>query len=129
MKDIVFSPIGFVRTEASDIPKHFSISSVRGELVLKEDYLHGLKDICVGQDLVVIFCFHKSPPFTKDLLEQRPPHRDHPKGVFSICSPVRPNGIGLSVVEVIGIERNVVEVNHIDMLDGTPILDLKPHKS
>lgn len=48
-------------------------------------------------------------------------------GVFSICSPVRPNPIGLSIVKVVDINKNILTVKHIDMLDGTPILDIKPY--
>lgn len=125
---VEFVPIGFVRTSAVDIPKHWTISNVRGELVMDERLVKGLADIAVGSELVVLFHFHKSPPFTRDLLKQTPPTRDRPRGVFSTCSPVRPNAIGLSILEVLAIKKNVIEVNRIDMLDGTPILDLKPHK-
>jgi tRNA (Thr-GGU) A37 N-methylase len=48
-------------------------------------------------------------------------------GVFSICSPVRPNPIGMSVFDVIAVERNLIKVRGIDVLDGTPILDIKPY--
>jgi len=48
-------------------------------------------------------------------------------GVFSICSPVRPNPIGLSIVKVLSIDKNVLLVKHVDMIDGTPILDIKPY--
>jgi tRNA (Thr-GGU) A37 N-methylase len=48
-------------------------------------------------------------------------------GVFSICSPIRPNSVGMSVLEVLGIERNRISVKGLDMEDGTPILDIKPH--
>jgi tRNA (Thr-GGU) A37 N-methylase len=48
-------------------------------------------------------------------------------GVFSICSPYRPNPIGLSVLEVVAVEKNILTVKNADMLDGTPIFDIKPH--
>ena len=56
-----------------------------------------------------------------------PPHRTESRGVFSLCSPIRPNPIGMSVLEVLGVERNRIHVKRVDLLDGTPILDIKPY--
>ena len=95
-------------------------------LVIDEAYARGMQDIQAGGRIVVLFNFHKSPAFTSALLQQTPPHNSRPKGVFSICSPRRPNPIGLSVVRVTGIEDNVIFVRGLDMLDGTPLLDIKP---
>ncbi len=120
-------PIGFVQTDAEKIPRHWSVSDVEGTLVIDEEYLHGLKDIRAGQRIVVIFHFHRSPKFTSQFLSQTPPHRAEQLGVFSICSPIRPNPIGMSVLEVSGREGNVIYVKGLDMVDGTPILDIKPH--
>jgi tRNA-Thr(GGU) m(6)t(6)A37 methyltransferase TsaA len=75
----------------------------------------------------VLFYFHQSPRFTPDLLVQTPPHRNDQMGVFSICSPVRPNPLGMSVVEVLGIDGNIIHVKGLDIRDGTPVLDIKPH--
>ncbi|MBD3178367.1 MAG: tRNA (N6-threonylcarbamoyladenosine(37)-N6)-methyltransferase TrmO [Candidatus Latescibacteria bacterium] len=124
---VKLEPIGYLRSSHREVPNHWSISDLEGELVINPEYAEGLSSIRVGDLIVVIFEFHKSPPFTADKLKQKPPHRDHKKGVFSICSPKRPNPLGLSVVEVLEIERNVITVSGIDMLDGTPILDIKPH--
>ena len=124
---ITFKTIGIAHTEAERVPRHWSVSDVEGRLVMEEKYLSGLKDITPGQEIVVIFYFHKSPPFSAEYLHQTPPHRDKPIGVFSICSPVRPNPIGLSVLEVLEISGNIIYVKGVDMIDGTPILDIKPH--
>lgn len=59
-------------------------------------------------------------------LKQTPPHRQQSLGVFSICSPRRPNAIGLSVLKVLGRDDNVLTVRGMDMNEGTPILDIKP---
>jgi tRNA-Thr(GGU) m(6)t(6)A37 methyltransferase TsaA len=123
---IKMEPIGLVRTNAKSIPRHWTVSDVEGTLVMEEKYLEGLKDIKPRQRIVVIFYFHQSPDFNANHLTQTPPHRKKPLGVFSICSPVRPNSIGMSVLEVLGIENNVIKVKGLDMLDGTPILDIKP---
>ena len=131
---IEMNPIGFVRTEASKVPRSWRVSDVEGALVINEAYEEGLGDIEPGQRIVVIFNFHESPAFSPDLLRQTPPHRrqgpssvDRSMGIFSICSPVRPNPIGMSVLKVLGVERNVVHVRGLDMRDGTPILDIKPY--
>ena len=124
---IVMEPIGFARTDAADIPRHWTVSDVKGTLVIDEKYREGLKDVREGQQIVVIFHFHKSPDFTPGLLVQQPPNRHQGMGVFSICSPKRPNPIGMSVLDVLKVEDNVIHVQGIDMLDETPILDLKPY--
>ena len=127
-------PIGFVETDAGKVPRSWRYSDVEGTLVIDRAYEEGLADIEPGQRIVVIFNFHESPAFSPDLLRQTPPHRrqgptgvDRSMGVFSICSPVRPNPIGMSVLEVLGVEGNIVRVRGLDMRDGTPILDIKPY--
>jgi tRNA-Thr(GGU) m(6)t(6)A37 methyltransferase TsaA len=119
--------IGRVETGAREVPRHWSRSDVEGRLVIDKKYQNGLTDIKPGQRIVVIFYFHRSPVFSPDFLKQKPPHDTKTKGVFSICSPVRPNPLGLSVLEVLSIKDNQIAVKGIDMIDGTPILDIKPH--
>lgn len=122
------SPIGFVRNEAKEVPRHWTVSEDEGVLDIEPQYREGLKDIQAGQRIVVIFLFHKSPPFDESFLVQTPPHRQGERvGVFSICSPRRPNPIGLSVFEVLGVEGTRIRVKGLDTLDGTPILDIKPY--
>lgn len=123
---IEIKPIGTAHTDAESIPRHWTVSDVEGTLVIDTAYTDALSDIAVGQQIVVLFHFHKSPPFSPDLLKQTPPHREQPLGVFSICSPRRPNPIGLSVLEVLDRNDNVLHVRCMDMIDGTPILDIKP---
>ena len=124
---INFTPIGTVLTAARKLPRHWSVSHVEGTLEILPEYTAGLSDITADQRIVVLFHFHKSPPFIPELLKQTPPHRNKALGVFSICSPRRPNAIGLSVLEVISKDGNRIRVRGLDMIDGTPILDIKPH--
>ncbi len=119
--------IGSVRTDAEEIPRHWSVSDVEGALVIDEEYLEGLEDIQLGQRIVVIFNFHRSPEFSPRFLRQKPPHSPEEVGVFSTCSPIRPNPIGMSVLEVLGVEDATIHVKRLDILDGTPILDIKPY--
>jgi tRNA (adenine37-N6)-methyltransferase len=123
---VELTPIGFVETAETSMPRHCSVSTVEGSLVIDPQFQEGLRDIQPGQHLVVLFHFDQSPPFTPDHLVQKPPHRDKKLGVFSICSPVRPNPLGLSVLTVIEVRGNVILVKGLDMRNGTPILDLKP---
>ncbi|MGA9178258.1 MAG: tRNA (N6-threonylcarbamoyladenosine(37)-N6)-methyltransferase TrmO [Desulfobacterales bacterium] len=123
---VTMETIGVVHTNADKVPRHWTVSDVKGTLVIDKKYRKGLRDIQPGQQVVVIFHFHKSPIFTSDLLVQKPPHRNEKLGVFSICSPNRPNPVGMSVLDVLRVENNIIYVQGLDMIDGTPILDLKP---
>ncbi|GLI52465.1 tRNA (N6-threonylcarbamoyladenosine(37)-N6)-methyltransferase TrmO [Thermodesulfovibrio yellowstonii] len=127
MQEYKFKPIGYVKTKAETIPRHWSLSDVEGEIVIDPEYKLGIRDIKTGDKIVVLFVFHKSPPFTHEKLIQKPPHLNERKGVFSTCSPHRPNPIGLSVLEVLDVKDNVIKVKRIDMYDGTPVLDIKPY--
>lgn len=124
---ITLAPIGVVRTASKDIPRHWSVSQEEGTLVIDPQYQIGLRDLKPGQLLVVIFHFHRSRPFTPLNLVTKPPHLNEDRGVFSTCSPIRPNPLGLSFVRVLRVDGNRLQVHGIDMLDGTPILDLKPY--
>lgn len=123
---ICLSPIGFVKTHATKLPRHWSVSQEKGILEIHPEFAPALRDIETGQKIVVLFHFHKSTEFKPEHLFQSPPHRPSDKGVFSICSPIRPNAIGMSVVEVTSKDGGHIGVKHIDMIDGTPILDIKP---
>lgn len=124
---IELEPIGFVRTDVEKVPRHWTVSDAEGSIVIDEQYKEGLKDLKPGERIVVLFYFHQSPRFTPDLLVQKPRHRNEQLGVFSICSPVRPNPLGMSVVEVLGINGNSIHVKGLDMRDNTPVLDIKPY--
>ena len=128
---VVLHPIGAVETDtaAADLPRHWSLSDVEGTLVLHPDFVPGLRGVEPGQRIVVLFHFDRSPVFEPaNMLVQSPRHLNgDSRGVFSICSPRRPNPVGLSVVEVLAIEDGRLRVRGLDMMDGTPILDIKPH--
>jgi tRNA-Thr(GGU) m(6)t(6)A37 methyltransferase TsaA len=101
-------------------------SDVRGEIEVEPAYAAGLKDIAGFSHLVVIFAFHRSGP---GHLLAKPPFERRRRGVFSTRSPHRPNPIGMTIVRLLGRRRNVLDVSGIDMLDGTPVLDIKPYTS
>ncbi len=122
---IEMKPIGFVSTDAKEVPRSSSVSDVEGTLVIDEIYQDGLRDIKPGQHIYVIFHFHLSPKFTSQFMRVKPPTRENKVGVFSTHSPFRPNPIGLSFLEVLGIDGNDIHVKGLDMVDKTPILDIK----
>ena len=124
---IQFDPIGIVHTDAERVPRHWTVSDLEATLEIDPRYEVGLRDINPGKRIVVLFHFHKGETFTLENLIQQPPVHREDRGVFSTCSPVRPTPIGLSVVEVLSRQGSSLRVKGIDMLDGTPILDIKPH--
>lgn len=123
---IELAPIGFVRTATEKVSRHWTISDAEGTIVIDEQYREGLKDIQAGQRIVVLFYFHQSPRFTPDLLVQKPRHLNERLGVFSICSPLMPNPLGVSFVEVLKVDGCTFHIKGVDMIDGTPVLDIKP---
>jgi len=124
------TPIGWVRsphTETASIPKGPSAKhTAEGILEIRPELEPGLLDIEGFSHLYVIWAFHRSDSYD---LQGIPPTDDRPHGVFATRSPRRPNPIALSVVELIGREGYKLHVRGVDMLDGTPILDIKPYLS
>lgn len=124
---IVHSP--FKKKEDIDSKKYADsrgFDSIHGELELFKEFEDGLKDIDGFSHLVVLFVFHESEGYrlhTKPLLD------DTLRGVFSTRSPNRPNPVGMTVVKVIERKGNSLQVSGIDMIEGTPILDIKPYTS
>jgi len=100
--------------------------SIQGELEIFKEYEEGLKDVEGFSYLVVLFSFHKSEGYK---LHTKPLLGDTLRGVFSTRSPNRPNPIGMTVVNVIERNRNRLKVSGVDMIEGTPILDIKPYTS
>ncbi len=124
---IILNPIGYVRNPHKDVPRHWTVSDLEGGLEILPEYEDGLANIVVGQRIVVLFHFDRSVPFEPEHLHQKKSYTDEIKGVFSICSSIRPNPIGFSVVTVLAVDGGRIRVRGLDMFDGTPILDIKPH--
>jgi tRNA-Thr(GGU) m(6)t(6)A37 methyltransferase TsaA len=124
------TPIGFVRSgyqRTDEVPRGFGARhDAEGVLEVRPEFEAGLTDIEGFSHLYVIWVFDRSEGF--ELLGV-PPTDDRPHGVFATRSPKRPNPIGLSVVELLRRDGPRLNVRGIDMLDGTPILDIKPYLS
>jgi tRNA (adenine37-N6)-methyltransferase len=123
-------PIGYVRSpfaEAAQIPKGLGAEhTAEGWLEILPAFEAGLQDIEGFSHLFVIWIFDRAEGYE---LVGTPPSDDRPHGVFATRSPRRPNPIGLTVVELLGREDSRLRVRGLDMLDATPILDLKPYMS
>ncbi|MGA2352213.1 MAG: tRNA (N6-threonylcarbamoyladenosine(37)-N6)-methyltransferase TrmO [Terracidiphilus sp.] len=123
-------PIGFVSSPFNDtagIPKGLGAKhEAEGVLKILPEFDLGLTDIEGYSHLMVIWTFDRSDGFE---LLVTPPTDNRPHGVFSTRSPRRPNPIGLTIVELLRREGGMLTVRGIDMLDGTPILDIKPYLS
>lgn len=123
-------PIGFVRSpfqNTDSIPKGLGARHPEeGTLEILPEFAQGLTDIEGYSHLIVLWTFDRSEGFE---LMVTPPSDDRPHGVFTTRSPRRPNPIGLTIVELLGRENNALHVRGVDMLDGTPILDIKPYLS
>jgi len=125
-------PIGVVRSpfkkrEDIDTRRYADargFESVRGKLEIFEEYADGLKDTEGFSHLIVIYLFHES---RKVHLLTVPFLDDQLRGIFSTRSPHRPNRLGLTVLKVLNREGRVLRVSGIDMLEGTPIVDIKPY--
>ena len=130
MDEITLKPVGHVRsgfTETSQVPKgHGATHTAEGVLEIEPQLEAGLTDIEGFSHLYLIWVFHRSQECE---LLGTPPTDDRPHGVFATRSPRRPNPLGLTVVELQRREGRRLYVRGVDMLDGTPILDIKPYLS
>ena len=124
------TPIGVVRsahTNTADIPKGLGAQhDAEGILEIRPELEAGLADIEGFSHLYVIWIFDRADGAS---LVAHPPSDDRPHGVFATRSPQRPNPIGLTVVRLLGRDGPRLRVKGLDMLDGTPIVDIKPYLS
>lgn len=128
--DIIFKPIGLIRSEhlvAQQTPIQPAYAKgCKGRVELLPEYAEGLRDLEGFSHIYLIFSFHRAGPIQ---LIVKPFLQDTPRGVFATRAPCRPNGIGLSIVELIGRKDNVLLLDGVDILDGTPLLDIKPYSA
>lgn len=97
---------------------------VKGTVVVNENYVDGLSDLDGFSHLILIYHFHLSEGFS---LKVRPFLDDTERGLFATRAPRRPNAIGISVVRLIRIEGRTLHIENVDIIDGTPLLDIKPY--
>jgi len=124
--EFVIKPIGFVETpfEVDDeVPIQPSFSDAFGTVVINSEYKAGLDSLEGFSHIILIYWFDRA---TGSEMKVKPFLDDEPKGIFAIRHPNRPNKIGLSIVQLVKVENNKLLVKGIDVLNGTPLIDIKP---
>ena len=127
MKNIIFKPIGIIHSpfkEPAGMPiQPAGAKGIKGTIEIFDEFKEGLIDLDGFSHIVLLFHFHLSKSFK--LLIQ-PFMEDKTRGVFSTRAPRRPNQIGMSIVRLDKIEDNILHISNVDIIDGTPLLDIKP---
>jgi len=128
MTEIIFTPIGTIHSPFND-PRDMPIQpvgarGVRGTIELDPIYAAGLKDLEGFSRIIVLYHFHRSSGYSLEVI----PFLDKtPRGVFSTRAPRRPNAVGLSMLKLIAVDGATLTVEDVDILNGTPLLDIKPY--
>jgi len=124
---ITYRPIGIIRSpfkETKETPiQPNAAKDIEGIVEIFPEYQRGLKDINGFSHIILICHFHLSKKYS---LEVKPYMDNNLHGLFATRAPARPNPIGLSVVRLVKVEKNKLYVKDIDIVDGTPLLDIKP---
>ena len=125
---IEFKPIGIIHSPFNE-PENMPIQpagakGIKGTIEIFKEYQDGLKDLEGFSHVILLYHFHRSTGFKLQVI----PFMDTKlRGVFATRAPRRPNPIGLSVVELNRIENRLLHIRNVDILDGTPLLDIKPY--
>jgi tRNA-Thr(GGU) m(6)t(6)A37 methyltransferase TsaA len=118
---VIHSP--FTQPTGTPIQPPFA-DGAEGRVVVDEQYAEALKDLAGFERIWLVYWFDRAPPARLTVV----PFLDEtPRGLFAVRAPCRPNPIGLSAVRLLGIEGSVLRVADLDVLDGTPLLDIKPY--
>lgn len=128
MDPIIYQSIGIIHTpfeDTSGVPiQPPAAEGVAGTVEVDERFANGLKDIEGFSHIILIYHCHLSK---EPRLRIKPFLDDTVRGVFATRAPTRPNSIGLSVVRLIKVEGHILHVDNVDIVDGTPLLDIKPY--
>jgi tRNA-Thr(GGU) m(6)t(6)A37 methyltransferase TsaA len=126
--EITYRPIGVIHSPFKDIAgmpiQPTGAANIRGLLEIFPPFVAGLKDLEGFSHIILLYHFHQAEGAK---LVVRPFMDSRPHGVFATRAPKRPNPIGLSVVRLLRIEQNIVHIENVDIIDGTPLLDIKPY--
>ncbi len=128
MKVVRYKPIGVIHSPFKE-PKGAPIQpsaacGAEGTIELHEEFAAGLKDLEGFSHIILLYHFHLAKGFS---LTVKPFLDDTPRGIFAVRAPARPNPIGVSVVRLMRIEGSRLHVVDVDIVDGTPLLDIKPY--
>ena len=121
-------PIGVIhspyRTKEECPVQGMAAPGGRGKIEVLPEFEEGLQDIGAFSHIILFYIFDRAG---KVLLTRKPFLDDSPHGIFATRHPCRPNGIGMSIVKLEKIDKNILEVSGIDVLDNTPLIDIKPY--
>ncbi len=128
MHEITYKPIGVIHSPFKE-PKGTPIQpegarGIDGTVEVFPEYAEGLKDLEGFSHIILIYHFHLSKGAS---LTAKPFMDSEPRGVFAMRGPSRPNPVGISVVRLVRIEKSILHIQDIDIVDGTPLLDIKPY--
>lgn len=128
MKKVEYEPIGIIHTpfkEQKGTPiQPGKGKGIKGTIEIYNNFAEGLEDLDKFSHIILLFHLHRSEGYKLKII----PYLDNvERGLFSTRAPRRPNSIGLSVVKLIKIEGNILHIENIDILDGSPLLDIKPY--
>jgi tRNA-Thr(GGU) m(6)t(6)A37 methyltransferase TsaA len=128
MNQIIFKSIGIIHSPFTQIEgtpiQPSAASGIKGNIVINEEYVDGLSDLDGFSHIYLLYHLHLSKSFN---LKVKPFLDDQQSGVFSTRAPNRPNPIGLSVVKLIKIDYNTIQIENVDIVDGTTLIDIKPY--
>jgi len=127
MKIIEYRPIGIIQSPFKNVEgmpiQPSAAKGIKGKLDIDPKYIEGLKDLEGFSHIILIYHLHLSEGYS---LSVTPFLDTEIRGVFATRAPRRPNPIGISVVHLEKIENNIVHISNVDIVDGTPLLDIKP---
>jgi tRNA (adenine37-N6)-methyltransferase len=127
MEEFIYKSIGIIRSpfkSLNEMPIQPSgASGVKGIVEVESKYENALKDLDGFSHIILIYHFHKSEGFSLQIV---PFLDDKPRGLFATRAPKRPNPIGFSVVKLKEVKGNILKIENVDVLDRTPLLDIKP---
>ena len=128
MEEIRYKPIGIIHSPFKDIKgmpiQPTGAEGVAGTIEMRPEFIEGLKDLEGFSHIILIYHFHQSEGYT---LSVKPFLDNNQHGVFATRAPRRPNPIGISAVKLIKVEGRTLHVENVDIVDGTPLLDIKPY--
>jgi len=125
--EFTMKPIGVIHSPFTDkrqTPIQASRSQAVGQVEVYPEFAEGLQDVEGFSHLILLYVFHRSSEYT---LRVKPFLDDEWRGLFATRYPSRPNPLGLSVVHLLERHDNILEIEGVDVLDGTPLLDIKPY--
>ena len=127
--DPVFTvePIGYVENTCNDLLEPGLIRALESRIILKPEWTEGLWKLEEHKQILIVFYFHRLAGESTELIQHMRGKPDQPqKGIFALRSPRRPNSIGVTEVDLLKIEGNILTVTGLDAVNGTPVLDIKP---